>query len=166
MMKIFLFTLMMFFTSNGDFTVTYTEDDLVWLAKNIYYEARDQSFAGRLAVAHVTINRVYDTRYPNTIKQVVTQGPTYTNWKGNTWPLRHMCQFSWYCDGRSDEPYDVEIYNDILLFVMTFLQEYDIMPDITEGATHYHADYVTPEWALTKTRTTEIEDHIFYRWEL
>ena len=37
--------------------------------------------------------------------------------------------------------------------------------DITDGATHYHADYVSPSWAKTKTRTTEIGDHIFYRWE-
>ena len=38
--------------------------------------------------------------------------------------------------------------------------------DITEGATHYHADYVEPAWAKTKTKTIEIEDHIFYRWEI
>ena len=37
--------------------------------------------------------------------------------------------------------------------------------DITEGATHYHADYVYPAWRKTKTKTIEIEDHIFYRWE-
>jgi spore germination cell wall hydrolase CwlJ-like protein len=37
--------------------------------------------------------------------------------------------------------------------------------DITEGATHFHADYVRPAWRKTKTRTIEIEDHIFYRWE-
>ena len=37
--------------------------------------------------------------------------------------------------------------------------------DITEGATHYHADYVYPSWRKTKTKTIEIEDHIFYRWE-
>ena len=37
--------------------------------------------------------------------------------------------------------------------------------DITEGATHYHADYVYPTWRKTKTKTIEIEDHIFYRWE-
>jgi spore germination cell wall hydrolase CwlJ-like protein len=37
--------------------------------------------------------------------------------------------------------------------------------DITDGATHYHADYVRPAWADTKTKTIEIEDHIFYRWE-
>jgi|TARA_R110000851_G_scaffold111662_1_gene235256 spore germination cell wall hydrolase CwlJ-like protein len=37
--------------------------------------------------------------------------------------------------------------------------------DITDGATHYHADYVNPSWAKTKTKTVEIQDHIFYRWE-
>ena len=37
--------------------------------------------------------------------------------------------------------------------------------DITDGATHYHADYVKPSWAKTKTKTVEIQDHIFYRWE-
>ena len=37
--------------------------------------------------------------------------------------------------------------------------------DITDGATFYHADYVTPAWAQTKTKTVEIGDHIFYKWE-
>jgi spore germination cell wall hydrolase CwlJ-like protein len=39
------------------------------------------------------------------------------------------------------------------------------MVDITEGSTHYHADYLVPEWANTKTYVTQIDDHIFYRWE-
>ena len=47
---------------------------------------------------------------------------------------------------------------------------YDFNPnvnllDITDGATHYHADYVSPAWKKSKTKTTEIGDHIFYRWE-
>ncbi len=39
---------------------------------------------------------------------------------------------------------------------------------IKEGidfATHYHATYVRPAWAKTKTKTTRIDRHIFYRWE-
>ena len=39
------------------------------------------------------------------------------------------------------------------------------MEDFTEGATHYHAEYVKPEWAATKTMTMKIGEHIFYRWE-
>ena len=37
--------------------------------------------------------------------------------------------------------------------------------DITDGATFYHADYVMPAWAKTKTKTVEIEDHIFYSYK-
>ena len=37
--------------------------------------------------------------------------------------------------------------------------------DITEGATHYHATYVRPDWARTKTKTARIGRHIFYRWK-
>ena len=37
--------------------------------------------------------------------------------------------------------------------------------DVTEGATHYHATSVRPARAKTKTKTTRIDRHIFYRWE-
>ena len=37
------------------------------LAKNIYFEARNEPFAGQFAVALVTLNRVHDTAFPNTI---------------------------------------------------------------------------------------------------
>ena len=47
--------------------------------------------------------------------------------------------------------------------MLTFTSNNAII-DITEGATHYHADYVLPDWAATKRKTIEIEDHIFYRW--
>jgi len=36
-------------------------------------------------------------------------------------------------------------------------------PDITEGATHYHADYIYPYWADTLNETVQITDHIFYK---
>ena len=38
--------------------------------------------------------------------------------------------------------------------------------DITDGATHYHADYVYPEWRQTKTKMITIDNHIFYKWEI
>ena len=80
-------------------------------------------------------------------------------------PVRYKCQFSWYCDGKSDIPYDEETYNNI--YDLSYMVVYDMMSivDITDGATHYHADYVLPDWASTKTKTIEIEDHIFYRWD-
>ena len=144
-------------------------DELTCLADNIYFEARNQGTAGWQAVAAVTLNRVKDTRFPNTVCEVVKQGPTRKSWKndGTYYPVRHRCQFSWYCDGMADviHPKDEKIYNKIEdLAELAMIPTVNLL-DITDGATHYHADYVLPSWAATKTKTVEIGDHIFYRWE-
>ena len=137
------------------------------LAQNVYHEARSQGTAGQMAVISVTLNRVNDDRFPDTICDVVYQGPHRPSWKGTgeMIPVRHRCQFSWYCDGKSDIAHDKETFNNI--YDLSYMVVYDMMSiiDITDGATHYHADYVYPEWASTKTKTIEIEDHIFYRWD-
>ena len=136
------------------------------LAVNMYHEARDQGTAGRLAVSAVVLNRVRDSRFPNTVCEVVYQAQMKPSWKtGLPVPIRNRCQFSWYCDGKSDEVKDKKTYQKILDFARLIMHNDIQFVDITDGATHYHADYVKPDWAKTKTRTTEIGDHIFYRWE-
>ena len=142
-------------------------EEAICLADNVYHEARNQPTAGQMAVISVTINRVNDPRFPNTICEVVKEGPHRPSWKGTgeMIPVRHRCQFSWYCDGKSDSIFDTETYNNIYLLTEGIVSGTFKILDITEGATHYHADYVSPAWAKTKTKTIEIEDHIFYRWE-
>ena len=136
------------------------------LAMNMYHEARDQGTAGRLAVSAVVLNRVNDNRFPNSVCEVVLQAQMKPSWRtGLPIPIRNKCQFSWYCDGKSDEIKDEKTYQRILDFASLILHNDIRFIDITDGATHYHADYVKPDWAKTKTRTTEIGDHIFYRWE-
>jgi len=139
----------------------------VCLAKNMYYEARNQGTAGALAVTAVVLNRVNDSRYPNTICEVVEQGPTRVSWKNSKmfYPIKNQCQFSWYCDGKSDNPRNIKEWNYMLGLSTGILNNTIPFLDITDGATHYHADYVMPSWAKTKTKTVEIQDHIFYRWE-
>ena len=132
------------------------------LALNIYHEAKNQSYLGQLAVGQVTMNRVFDERYPDTICEVVKQGPTYS-WKPD-FPVRNRCQFSWYCDGKSDIPKDDHAYEVAMMAAEDVY--YNKTNDLTDGATHYHAYYVIPGWAKTKTPTVRIEDHIFYRWDL
>ena len=146
-------------------TVIKTEEQTSCLALNIYHEARGQSIAGQIAVGQVTFNRVKDKRFPNTICEVVTQGPHRPSWKGTgeMIPVRNKCHFSWYCDGRSDKVKQPKVYDKIMALSRMLVSQ--DMIDITSGATHYHADYVYPAWAKTKRRTTKIEDHIFYRWE-
>ena len=139
------------------------------LADNVYFEARNQGTAGWSAVISVTLNRVKDKRFPNTVCEVVKQGPTRESWKkdGSYYPIKNRCQFSWYCDGKKDEVHkkDEKIYKKIKNLAHVSIIPGVNLLDITDGATHYHADYVTPAWAQTKTKTVEIGDHIFYRWE-
>ena len=82
------------------------EDELYCLAQNIYFEAGNQPLAGKIAVANVTFNRVEDPQFPDTICGVVYQAKTRVNWKGDVVPIKHKCQFSWYCDGKPDVPTD------------------------------------------------------------
>ena len=137
------------------------------LADNIYWEARNQTAKGMIGVALVTRNRVLDSRFPHSYCEVVIQGPTKPSWKDPNIriPLRHRCQFSWYCDGKSDivPYYDLDVYE--FARTIAFKIYNGKLEDFTDGATHYHANYVSPEWAETKTWTVAIDDHIFYRWE-
>jgi len=137
------------------------------LALNMYHEARDQGTAGKIAVTAVVINRVNDDRFPNTVCEVIKQGPTRKSWKndGTFYPIRDRCQFSWYCDGKSDIPKDVKAYQKTLDLSSLIVHDDIKFVDITDGALFYHADYVTPSWAKQKQKTTEIGDHIFYRWD-
>ena len=138
------------------------ETALMCMAFNIYHEANNQSMLGQIAVGQVVMNRVEDSRFPDTVCEVVKQAVTY---KGTNKPVIHKCQFSWYCDGKKDEPnYNSKSWSKALRYAVIVLGG-DITLDITNGATHYHATYVRPAWAKTKTRTTRIDRHIFYRWE-
>tara|TARA_R100001129_G_scaffold15720_1_gene10317 strand:+ start:43 stop:471 length:429 start_codon:yes stop_codon:yes gene_type:complete len=138
------------------------ETALMCMAFNIYHEANNQSMLGQIAVGQVVMNRVEDSRFPDTVCEVVKQAVTY---KGTDKPVLHKCQFSWYCDGKKDEPnYDSKSWSKALKYAVVVLGG-NITVDFTEGATHYHATYVRPAWAKTKTRTTRIDRHIFYRWE-
>ena len=131
------------------------------LAQNIYFEAANQSFAGKLAVGHVTLNRVKDEQFPDTICGVVYQAKTYINWKGNELPIKNQCQFSWYCDGLSDEPVDSKTWmRSLFIADLVISGQYQ---DITENALWYHADYILPYWADELEYVTQIEAHIFYK---
>ena len=142
------------------------ETAFICLALNTYHEAKNQSLVGQIATAQVVMNRVEDNRFPNTICEVVKEGPTRPSWEdpNKEYPIKHRCQFSWYCDGKDDTPKNEKAWKTAQ--DVAFLVLYDkIKLDVTEGATHYHATYVRPSWAKTKKRTTRIEKHIIYRWE-
>lgn len=136
------------------------------LAQNIYFEARGSNVADKVAVADVVLNRVKDSRYPNTVCEVVRQGKQKPSWKdpNKMVMVRNMCQFSWYCDGKADVPKDEDAWLEAqqLAYFMILDGKYK---GITEGATHYHATYVKPKWIRDMQLVGTIGAHIFYRWE-
>jgi len=136
----------------------YNDVPLYCMAQNIYHEARGESRKGQIGVAFVTINRVKHSNYPDDICGVVHQGPTYTNWKGNEWPIPFQCQFTWDCDGRSDDIENVNAWNEsvkVAAVVMTGL-----LTDPTHGATHYYnPKKASPNWGFPIT--AYIGDHAF-----
>ena len=141
------------------------DKEVMCMAKNIFFEAAIESTAGKLAVAQVTLNRVNSKYYPNTVCEVVYEGLHYTASNGLQLPVRDRCQFSWYCDGKGDEPKEeTRLWNDTQELAKYVLLRQDELPDITDGALNYHADYIAaPVWAGRKHKTAKIDTHIFYR---
>lgn len=150
--------------------------ELDCLAKNIYHEARGESRKGQIAVAHVTLNRVHSSKFPNTICGVVHQA-VYSKWwleaKGKKVPVRNKCQFSWYCDGKSDE---IQLTNSdgipIVPNVRSWAQSQEIalytmlgeIPDNTNGATFYYNPHLAdPHWKTAFQKTVMVGNHKFMR---
>ena len=122
------------------------ETALMCMAVNIYHEAGNQSMIGQMAEGQVVLNRVEDSRFPDTVCEVVKEAVTYKN---SNKPVRWKCQFTWFCDGKKDEPnFESKTWSGALENASILLTK-TIVLDITEGATHYHATYVRPAWAKT-----------------
>ena len=127
------------------------EADLRCIAQNIYFEARGEPLEGKLAVGHVVMNRMADRRFPRKACSVIRQGGERR---------LHRCQFSWWCDGRSDTPRKEEAWQESM--VLATLLKAGLIPDPTGGALWYHANYVNPDWATRLNRSRKIGKHIFY----
>lgn len=123
-----------------------SEQDVDCLAKNIYFEARNQSIEGQFAVAEVVINRMNDSRFPSNVCKIIKQ------------KTNNICQFSWYCDGKSDkmmEKKPAEVARMVAVSSLFFKTNF------TKGAIYYHSSYVKPKWSKYG-KTTQIQDHVFY----
>ena len=135
-------------------SLTVPESEFVCLALNYYFEARGESLAGRLAVAKVVMNRAMDRRYPANICDVIKQ---------NKARVMHRCQFSWYCDGLPDTPYNRVAWHRSLKLAAAVLQKDSGIADPTGGALWYHAAFVHPSWADNLEVSGVVGGHIFYR---
>lgn len=126
--------------------------ELECLALTIYHEARGEPKEGKLGVANVVMNRVADPKFPSQVCDVVRQG-------GES-PL-YRCQFSWWCDGRSDRPRNEAAWQESE--ALAFFIFWGFFKDVTDGSLWYHADYVSPEWRHDFDKGPKLGRHIFYR---
>lgn len=124
---------------------------IVCMAQAISYEAGNESIEGQEAVAQVILNRLRHPAYPKTICDVVYQGSA----------RKTGCQFTFTCDGslrrlRSAQSmaYATAVAEKVLAGGTS---------SIVGGATHYHANYVSPYWAPSLVKIATIGAHIFYR---
>ena len=147
--------------------VNYSNEDMRYLALNIYHEGRGEDLHGRMAIAFVVINRTFHRRFPDSIKEVVIQPD----------------QFSWYWDGKSDTPRDKPIWDaakDTAKLCLELyntgarVSHYDPLEDspdwIVDGALFYYASsgpnkIKEPYWiaAENMTETVKLGHHSFFK---
>ena len=125
--------------------------DETCLADAIYFEARGESEIGQEAVAQVILNRAASGHFPPSLCGVVYQNQH----------RRNACQFSFACDGESDNPRNGRAWRLAKsLASRAMAGEGEVQAIAT--ATNYHADYVQPKWSGAMTRLVQIGRHIFY----
>lgn len=124
---------------------------LTCLAQAISYEAGNETVAGQEAVAQVILNRLRHPAYPKTICGVVYQGSE----------RKTGCQFTFTCDGSLRRARSVQSMAFATAIAERVLSGGTSL--IVGGATHYHANYVSPYWAPSLVKIASIGAHIFYR---
>lgn len=121
------------------------------LARTIYGEARGETRSGREAVAAVIVNRAERGGWWGDTIAAVCRAP----WQFSCWnkgdPNRAIIERVTAAD---------PIFRECLEIAQSAVA--GTLPDRTRGATHYHADYVSPGWAKTGTVSARVGAHIFY----
>ncbi|MGD9976155.1 MAG: cell wall hydrolase [Desulfatirhabdiaceae bacterium] len=128
----------------------FLDDAITCLSRTIYWETRGDGAAGMEAIANVVMNRLGHEGFPNTICEVVRQGRE-----------QGACQFSWWCDGRSDDAEEDESYAIAKEIARKALNRQ--LTDRTGGALYFHQRKVTPSWSAKYIKTVEVGEHVFYK---
>jgi len=165
------------------FSVTSKDEDC--LARNIYYEAGGEPEEGKVAVGIVTINRVKDGRFSNSICGVVNQRTVVLRHKELTktemvqrgWFGRPeavvkkelvvqnvpVCQFSWACAFVRVPKVTDERWEESKRIARALLNdEYPQWGYKYQNAMYFHAAAVRPVWASQKAYVARIGGHKFY----
>jgi spore germination cell wall hydrolase CwlJ-like protein len=158
------------------------EHELKCMAENIYFEGRAEPLMGKVAIGHVVMNRVASDRHPDTICEVVHEGPHRESWKTRGkavadedrkfFPIRNKCDFSWYCDGERDIIWVSYMDGTIIEANMTAWRDSIHMAlmvmngdlkDNTGGADHYYNYHIASPYLGSMTHTVYHGNHRFMK---
>ncbi|WP_246943343.1 LysM peptidoglycan-binding domain-containing protein [Bacillus pinisoli] len=119
------------------------QEDLQWLAKMIYSEARGETVEGQIAVGAVILNRVKSSLFPNTVKEVLFQ---YNN---------GYYQFTPAQTGALNHATPTQQNIDAALRALSG-------EDPTKGSLYfYNPKKTNSQWLKSRTVSTVIGDHTF-----
>ena len=128
-----------------------TERDIDTLARTIYGEARGETLKGKIAVAHVVLNRVKaKSWWGRTIHGVCRKPWQFSAWNAND-PNRPRMERVTISD---------RLYRDCLYAAVGAIQGH--LKDPTKGSCHYHTRAVAPRWSQGKRPVVTIGAHRFY----
>ena len=104
----------------------------------IHHEARGESYAGKLAVGNVILNRAASKRFPRSVCGVVKQRKQFSWYKGN------------------DATLNAKVSQD------TKVAAQKAMRSVRDNVLFFHATYVAPSWSNRLSKQYTIGKHIFY----
>ncbi len=122
------------------------------LADALYFEARGEGKQGEMAIAEVIFHRLKRGSFGNSICNVVYAGAG-----------RKGCQFSFACNGQLRRPRTPAAWQKAQYLAAMILVGQARMTNMTGGAVNFHAASINPDWAVDMERTTQIGNHVFYR---
>lgn len=124
--------------------VPFRDKEIKCLADNIYYEASHEPIQGKIAVANVTLNRVRNKHFPDTVCRVVYQ----------------KYQFSWTRGVK--KKFNAKEYRSAMKIAIKAYSKK--LKDNTFGSTHFHAGHIIwPDWSEKLNYTVSYGNHVFYK---
>lgn len=141
---------------NLDLSQKYLNIETILLAKTVYYEARNQSVRGQIAIIAVILNR--SQKSGKSIAEVINSA----------------CEFAWPCSNFKKtqdldslkNPVDLKAWNDAKDLALDQWLKYNdsTFEDPTGSATFYHTKQIKkPKSWKNLIKTVTIGSHIFYK---
>lgn len=133
---------------------------LMCLALNVYHESRDQSTVGQIAVAQVTMNRVYSNRYPKDVCSVVVEKSQFS-WTTDKLIVKRKGKRSiGFKIKEAGLPKDKPAWKKAVKISKLVYKKQVI--DYSKGALFYHTKQVSPSWKDDKYLVADLGSHLFY----